>query len=194
MTTPDADRTADVLLRVSAPTGPENSDSGNTPNPPLTPPKAKTQTINVSPAVIDAAVKEGEDVLRDCRTTLSGLAQNEAEKRARTAGPNEIAREQKQRWPDRILKIARNPLVILLTSLSVISFLTGDPRAGSVMAVMVALSVGLRFWQEARADEAAEKLKAMIHVTATVVRGGVARELPLRNWYRETLSNWPQAI
>jgi len=34
----------------------------------------------------------------------------------------------------------------------------------------VGLSVGLRFWQEARADNAAEKLKAMIHVTATVVR------------------------
>jgi len=41
--------------------------------------------------------------------------------------------------------------------------------------------VGLRFWQEARADAAAEKLKAMIHVTATVVRDGAAREIPLRD-------------
>ena len=46
---------------------------------------------------------------------------------------------------------------------------------------MVVLSVGLRFWQEARADAAAEKLKAMIHVTATVVRDGAAREMPLRD-------------
>ena len=43
------------------------------------------------------------------------------------------------------------------------------------MAIMVALSVGLRFWQEAGADAAAEKLKAMIQVTATVVRDSVAR-------------------
>jgi Mg2+-importing ATPase len=35
--------------------------------------------------------------------------------------------------------------------------------------------------QEARADSAAAKLKAMIHVTATVVRDGKARELPLRD-------------
>jgi Mg2+-importing ATPase len=49
------------------------------------------------------------------------------------------------------------------------------------MAGMVALSVGLRFWQEARADSAAQKLKAMIHVTATAVRGGAPRELPLRD-------------
>jgi Mg2+-importing ATPase len=49
------------------------------------------------------------------------------------------------------------------------------------MAIMVALSVGLRFLQEARADAAAQKLKAMIHVTATVVRDSAAREIPLRD-------------
>ncbi len=49
------------------------------------------------------------------------------------------------------------------------------------MAAMVVLSVALRFFQEARADAAAAKLKAMIHVTATVVRDGNAREMPLRD-------------
>ncbi len=75
----------------------------------------------------------------------------------------------------------RNPLVVLLTVLSAISFATGDARAGAVMAAMVVLSVALRFFQETRADEAAAKLKAMIHVTATVVRDGSAREIPLRD-------------
>ena len=87
-----------------------------------------------------------------CERSLNGLTQAEAEERARTAGPNEVAQERKQGWPIRVLKIIRNPLVILLSILSAISFLTGDARAGSVMAGMVALSVGLRFWQEARAD------------------------------------------
>ena len=112
---------------------------------------------------------------------MGGLTQAEAEERARTTGPNEVAQERKQGWPVRLLKIIRNPLVILLTTLSAISFATGDARAGSVMAIMVALSVGLRFWQEARADAAAEKLKAMIHVTATAIRDGVAKEMPLRD-------------
>ena len=96
-------------------------------------------------------------------------------------GPNEVAQERKQGWLVRLLKMTRNPLVILLTTLSAISFLTGDARAGTVMAMMVVLSVSLRFWQEARADAAAEKLKAMIHVTATVVRDGVPREIALRD-------------
>ncbi len=154
------------------------------PPPPIPPPistKRKNQDIHVSPAVLDAARKDSEGLLRDLRTSLPGLPEAEAEERARTTGPNEVAQERKQGWPVRLLKIVRNPLVILLTSLSAISFLTGDARAGSVMAGMVALSVGLRFWQEARADSAAQKLKAMIHVTAAVVRDGATREIPLRD-------------
>jgi Mg2+-importing ATPase len=87
------------------------------------------------------------------------------------------------------MKIIRNPLVILLTTLSIVSFLTGDACAGTVMAIMVALSVGLRFWQEARADAAAEKLKAMIHVTATVVRDGAAREIPPRRGHSRRIAS-----
>ena len=115
------------------------------------------------------------------RTTPAGLTQTEAEERARTTGPNEVAQERRQGWPIRLLKIIRNPLVILLATLSAISFATGDARAGTVMAAMVVLSVALRFVQEARADAAAAKLKAMIHVTATVVRDGGAKEMPLRD-------------
>ena len=142
--------------------------------------KTKNQSIRVAPAVIDAAHKDGQTLLDDLHTSLVGLSQAEAEDRARMAGPNAIAQERKQGWLIRLLKIIRNPLVILLTILSTVSFSTGDARAGSVMAMMVALSVGLRFLQEARADAAADKLKAMIHVTATVVRDGTPREIPLQ--------------
>jgi Mg2+-importing ATPase len=145
------------------------------------PQKAKSKNIQVSPAVLAAARKGNEDLLRDLRTAAAGLTQGEAEERTRTAGLNEVAQEKPKGWPVRLLKIILNPLVVLLTVLSGVSFATGDARAGTVMAMMVALSVGLRFWQEARADAAAAKLKAMIHVTATVVRDGKAREIPLRD-------------
>lgn len=71
--------------------------------------------------------------------------------------------------------------VILLASLSSISFATGDSRTGTVIAFMVVLSVTLRFVQEASADVAAAKLKGIIHVTATVFRDGKALEMPLRD-------------
>lgn len=145
------------------------------------PAKAKSQAIHVSPAVLDAARKDGAELLQSLRTSPAGLTQTEAEDRARTTGPNEVAQERRQGWFVRLLKILRNPLVILLAALSAVSFATGDARAGSVMAAMVVLGAGLRFFQEARADAAAAQLKAMIHVTATVMRDGIAKEMPLRD-------------
>jgi Mg2+-importing ATPase len=180
MTTPSADDTPGPLVDSAREAGSALTTSLTHPNQAPILKKDKNHNICVAPAVLDAARKDGEELLRDLRTTLAGLTQAEADERASTIGPNEVAQERKQGWPVRLLRTTRNPLVILLTTLSAISFLTGDPRAGSVMAVMVVLSVGLRFWQEARADSAAQKLKAMIHVTATVIRDGVPRELPLR--------------
>jgi len=57
--------------------------------------KAKHQAIRVSPAVLDAARKDGEDLLQSLNTTSKGLTQGEAEERARTTGPNEVAQEGK---------------------------------------------------------------------------------------------------
>jgi len=179
MTTPDVGSTA---LAPSG--GGAGSKVGEQPHPSISPSiskKAKSKNIQVSPAVLDAARKGGEELLLELRTTATGLTQSEAELRERSTGPNEVAQEKPQGWPVRLLKITLNPLVILLTVLSGVSFATGDARAGTVMAMMVVLSVGLRFWQEARAGAAAAKLKAMIHVTATVVRDGKAREIPLRD-------------
>jgi Mg2+-importing ATPase len=181
MATPDADREIGALVDNAGTPGSRTAAPPSHPTEPSVPAKSKKHNIHVSSAVLDAARKDAEQLLRDLRTSLGGLSQADSEERARTTGPNEVAQERKQGWPVRLLKITRNPLVILLTTLSAVSFLTGDARAGSVMAIMVALSVGLRFWQEARAGAAAEKLKAMIHVTATVVRDGAAREVPLRD-------------
>jgi P-type Mg2+ transporter len=181
MTTPDADGKAGASIDDARTLGPKLATPPPHLDKALIPTKTKNQNIRVSPAVLNAARKNNDELLRDLQTSPGGLTEAEAEERERTTGPNEVAQERKQSWSVRVLKIIRNPLVILLTTLSAISFLTGDARAGFVMAGMVALSVGLRFWQEARADAAAEKLKAMIHVTATVVRDGAAREIPLRD-------------
>ena len=175
MTTPDAGSTA--LASGAGKVASETPAQPLGPVPPPPPKNAKTKNIQVSPAVLDAATKSSNELLNDLRTAPDGLTQAEAEQRARKIGPNEVAQEKPQGWPVRLLKIIRNPLVILLATLSAVSFATGDARAGTVMAMMVALSVGLRFWQEARADAAAAKLKAMIHVTATVIREGKAQRV-----------------
>ena len=177
--TPDTSGAVEVPAEKAGLAGVDPAGPPPPPDKSPIPAKAKNNNIHVSPAVLDAAGKAGDELLRSLHTTPAGLTGADAEARAHTAGPNEVAQQKPRGGFIRLLIILRNPLVILLAALSSISFATGDARAGTVMACMVLLSVTLRFVQEARANTAAAKLKAMIHVTATVIRDGNAREVPL---------------
>ena len=136
--------------------------------------------VKASDAVREAAMEEASAVLQRLGSAPSGLNETEVAARLQQYGPNEVAQERKHEWLHRLWLAVRNPLVILLTILATVSYATGDVRAGTVMVLMVILGVSLRFVQETKANTAAAKLKAMIKVTATVVREGQAKEIPLQ--------------
>ena len=129
----------------------------------------------------EAAAHESVEVLQSLGSSLNGLAEAEAEKRLTEYGPNEVGQEKRHEWLHRLWTAVRNPLVVLLTVLAILSFATDDLPGGTVMLSMVILGVSLRLVQETRAGNAAAKLKAMIKVTATVVRDGQQKEIPLQH-------------
>ena len=135
--------------------------------------------IRISPQLQEISVIEANAVFQKLQTSKDGLPQKEAERRLKEYGPNVVAQDKRHSRMRLLGRALINPLVILLSVLAVISGLTGDLRAAVVMAVMVVLGVVLRFVQEARADTAAAKLKAMISVNATVIRDGETKEIPL---------------
>jgi P-type Mg2+ transporter len=135
--------------------------------------------IRVSPELLEVSVSKPDEVFQRLQTSDQGLNQAEAARRLTEYGPNVVAQDKRHSRLRLLGKALVNPLVILLSILAVISALTGDLRAATVMAAMVVLGVVLRFVQEARADTAAAKLKAMIRVNATVVRDGATKEIPL---------------
>jgi Mg2+-importing ATPase len=130
--------------------------------------------------LLKQARAETDTVLQELGSQLGGLSQAQADSRLKQVGTNEIAREKRQSALMRLLSNIKNPLVLLLTALGVLSYLTGDHRATVVIFVMVLLGVVLRFFQEMRADHAAEKLQAMVSNTATLVRGGKEQEVSLK--------------
>ena len=142
--------------------------------------KPGDHSIHFSPLLAEMSVIQRDAVLKRMKTSLEGLTDLEARRRLEVSGPNAVATGSHRMWLWRLLTAARNPLVILLVVLATISFSTGDARAGTVMGIMVILGVSLRFVQEARAEAAAEKLKAMINVSASVIRAGKESEIPLR--------------
>lgn len=133
--------------------------------------------IQVSRIVVESAAMDAADVYARLATRPEGLTSAEAAARLAEYGPNVLAKNQRAGISRLLWRAVINPLVILLAVLATISFVTGDARAGIVMSLMIALGVGLKLLQEARADNAAAKLKAMISVTATVVRDGTPCEV-----------------
>jgi Mg2+-importing ATPase len=144
--------------------------------------KSTRQVANhqVSKDLVDSAHTDAPKVLENLKTSTNGLHEIEIETRLEKYGPNEVASEKRQTWLGRLWENIKNPLVILLIVLGVISFLTGDVRATIMILIMVLLGIILRYVQESRADHAAEQMRAMVNTTATVVREGKHKEIPLK--------------
>src|SRR5262249_6159328 len=120
--------------------------------------------------------------------TLDGLAELDAVERLAKDGANEVAHEKPPHWLVHLLGCFKNPFLYVPVTLAIIhdSGRPDDLRPIIIIVVMVAISVGLQFWQEYRSAFAVEKLKALVRTTATVVRRPgedaqpESREIPIR--------------
>ena len=142
--------------------------------------QSKESSENFSAELLEMAGMETDSVLKRLETQLTGLSEVDADLRQKQYGINEFAREKRQSVLMHLVNNLKNPLVILLTSLALLSYLTGDLRATLVISVMIVLGVILRFFQELRADNAAEELKAMVSNKTNVIRDGKEKEIPLK--------------
>ncbi len=127
-----------------------------------------------------------DETLKSLGASLDGLDEADATERLERDGPNEVAHEKPPHWIIQLLSAFKNPFIIVLVTLAIIQYVSSpdDPRPIIIISVMVAISVGLQFWQEYRSALAAEKLKALVRTTATVLRRedgqSRAREVPIR--------------
>jgi P-type Mg2+ transporter len=102
--------------------------------------------------------------------SAAGLTPEQVEKRLRSVGRNQVARQAHHTILGELIGRSINPLNLLLLSLATVSYFLGDQRAAIVISVMVVLSVSLSFIQEHRSNNAAEKLQRMVSISATVRR------------------------
>jgi Mg2+-importing ATPase len=121
-------------------------------------------------ALAAAARADAEALLRSLDTTADGLTEAQAESVRARVGRNEVEHEKPPHWALHLWHSYANPFNLLLSLLAVISYATEDYEAAAVIGVMVLIATVLRFWQEAKANRAAEALKAMVSNTATVLR------------------------
>jgi len=149
----------------------------------LSKPIKETDRIGAGSAARDgllAAISrlQPDEACAKLASTLEGLSQTEADARLKKIGPNIVARERKATILEELWGRARNPLNALLLTLAATSYFLGDVRAAVVIAVMVILAITTAFIQEHRSNEAAARLRAMVHTTASVRRNPSRSEDP----------------
>jgi Mg2+-importing ATPase len=114
-----------------------------------------------------------------------GLSSDEVKERLITFGLNEVSHEKAPKWYIQFIEAFLNPFIGVLLVLAIISYITDvviqgpadkDYTTVLLISIMVMLSVMLRFVQEFRSNQAAEKLKSMVKTTATVLREGESKQ------------------
>ena len=128
------------------------------------------------------------EVLKSLHTTLCGLDVESVSVSRTKYGTNKVTHEKKQSLAKRLAGAFINPFTAILFCLAVVSIMTDmifpyfsllgsspedfNPLTVVIILTMVMISGTLRFVQESRSGNAAEKLLSMITTTCTVTRKG----------------------
>jgi len=129
----------------------------------------------VDPAAAAAVLRDlaqlpDDTLLASLQTTAEGLTNHEVALRYREDGPNAVADEHPPSGLRHLVQIVVSPLSLLLIALAGVNALTGSRESAAVIVAIVILASLLSFLQEYRSAKAAETLRALVHVKATLLR------------------------
>lgn len=126
--------------------------------------------------------QERGQLLAALRTSVDGLKDDLAQELLLENGKNIVSGEGMVAWYIQLLHCFLNPFNAVLTILALISWATGDMESVVMMAIMVAISVSIKFFQEYRSSVKAEELKNMVRTSVTVSRvdeHGISRKFDI---------------
>lgn len=140
----------------------------------------------LSKNTIFAATHSAEDALVLLYATANGLTVEQATERLNAVGPNTIEATTKT-LARRIADAFIDPFAGILAALALVSLYIDvlavpepqrDPSTVIVIGIMLLVSGGMKFIQEARSGNAAEALKDLVSNTCTALRDGERIEIP----------------
>jgi calcium-translocating P-type ATPase len=118
------------------------------------------------------ATEPVDRLLRDLRTTRSGLSGREAARRLAAYGPNELHRRGGRHvWRELGRQLA-HPLALLLWAAAGLSWLAGTVPVAVAILIVIVLNAVFAFAQELQAERAVEALQAYLPQHATVLHDG----------------------
>ena len=109
---------------------------------------------------------------------LVGLTQADVERRAASAGPNELEAAKRQSVLDMVVETITEPFLLVLVAAGILAILLGEVRDGILILLALGPIVGADVVTEYRADRALDALREASAPTARVRRGGTVTETP----------------
>lgn len=111
---------------------------------------------------------------------IIGLTDTEVIASRAQFGNNEQVQKQQYKWWLALLDLFKEPMLLLLIAVAIIYFILGEnSEAFFMLAAIVAVS-GISFYQDNRSRKALEALEKLNEPWSTVLRNGVALQIPTR--------------
>lgn len=120
-----------------------------------------------------------EKVFAAVESSRKGIVPKEAERRLILYGQNSFIEERRFKSLQLLVAQFKNIFIPLLLLAAVLSFLFESVVNGIVLLLIVALNVGVSFFQERKTEKTLEALREIHPAKAEVIRGGEAVEVPV---------------
>jgi hypothetical protein len=147
----------------------------------LTSPRTVPPTVQEEPGAPVDATEPVERLLRDLRTTATGLSAREAARRLVVHGPNVLERRSQRNVLKELGHQLAHPLALLLWLAAVLAGVAGTPVLGLAIVGVIVINALFAFVQERQAERAVEALEEYLPALATAVRDGVPVVVPARD-------------
>ena len=117
-------------------------------------------------------------------TNVAGLSSEEARRRLRQDGYNEIPAAKKRNVLRIVAEVIREPMFLLLVAGGLIYLVLGDVREALMLLGFVFVVIGITFYQERKTERALEALRDLSSPRALVVRDGIQKRIAGREVVR----------
>ncbi|WP_241386283.1 cation-translocating P-type ATPase [Rhodococcus sp. CH91] len=119
-------------------------------------------------------------LLRDLRSSRTGLSTREAQRRMGIFGGNELVRRPSEGWFRALGRQLVHPLALLLWVAAALAAVSSSIPLSIAIVVVIALNAAFAFVQERHADRAVEALAAYLPQRARVLRDDTEAEIDAR--------------
>ena len=127
-------------------------------------------------------LQNADEVLKNLKSSESGLSPEEAYSRLSVNGPNKLAEGKKESTLSKFLKELKNPMIIVLLAAAAVSgvtaFLEGESFADVIIILaVVTINACLGVFQEIKAEKAIAALSEITAAVSKVLRGGAVKTI-----------------